>query len=517
MGKRLLILSVIGFAFVSGIVFAHLYKGKTETVADTKHGRKILYYYDPMHPSYKSDKPGIAPDCEMDLVPKYAEEREAKAAAPERKERKILYYVDPMHPSYRSDKPGIAPDCNMKLEPVYADEEPDLDMESGGAPKEAVHISPEKQQLIGVEYGIVEYGPAFQTIRAAAKVGWDENKVARIQVKYDGWIDEVLVNLVGTRVRKRQALVTIYNPMSVEAQMDFIRHANKGLGTPATSSQMRSTGMNPLPSLPPTQTKGAEPETDSQRTQTPKQSNTSAGNSTIDTNTGPDYEALLAGDRYRLQQMGFDDDVLGAIAKTRVPVRSLTVYSPINGVVVERNILAKQRVTPDTLYTIVDLSTVWVTADLFEYEAGAVNAGQAVTLTLPFVPGKSFKGNIDSILPTLDPTTRTLKVRLVFDNPDGVLMPEMYGDVELRMGGMKRLMVAQSAVLDSGLRQVVFVDRGNGYFEPREVKTGRQFGGHVEILNGLKAGERIVTSGNFLIDSESQLKAGRAGHDRSNH
>lgn len=516
MGKRLLILSVIGLAFGAGVVFSHFYRGKTETVADSKHGRKILYYHDPMHPSYKSDKPGVAPDCEMDLVPVYADEEESKPAAHAKKERKILYYVDPMHPSYRSDKPGVAPDCNMNLEPVYADAELDLGMESGGEsggpPPEAVHISAEKQQLIGVEYGTAEYGPAFQTIRAAARVGWDESKVARVQVKYDGWIDEVFVNLVGTRVRKRQPLATIYNPMSTEAQMDFIRHANPGLAANAGASRDMRLGMNPAPSPAPAQTREVEPEADPQRLQAAKQNNPSATAAAA----APD-EALLAADRNRLMQMGFDENMLAAIAKTRIPISRVTVYSPINGVVVERNALTKQRVTPDTLYTIVDLSSVWVTADLFEYEAGAVKAGQTAMLTLPFLPGKNFKGTVDSILPTIDPTTRTLKVRLVFDNSNNLLIPEMYGDVELRIGGMKRLMVAQSAVLDSGLRRVVFVDRGNGYFEPREVKTGRQFGDRVEVLSGLKAGERIVTSGNFLMDSESQLKASRAGHDKSNH
>ncbi|PYP84585.1 MAG: hypothetical protein DMF61_19500 [Blastocatellia bacterium AA13] len=511
MGKRLLILSVTGLAFAAGIAFSHFYKGDTQAVADKKNGRKILYYYDPMHPSYTSDKPGIAPDCEMDLVPKYAEEAEAKPAAARKKERKILYYVDPMHPSYRSDKPGIAPDCNMKLEPVYAQEERDMDgAADDNAPVDAVHISPEKQQLIGVEYGSVEYGPAFQTVRAAAKVGWDENKVARVQVKYDGWIDEIFVNLVGARVRKRQPLATVYNPMSTEAQMDFIRHANRRL-MPA-APQMR--GQSNMATPQPAQVKASDSQPDSQTAQGVKQGAAPAAASTTDPNAGLDYEALLAGDRYRLQQMGFDDEVLATIAKTRTPVRSLTVYSPINGVVVERNAFPKQRVTPDTMYTIVDLSTVWVTADLFEYEAGAIQAGQSAVLSMPFMPGKRFKGKVDSILPAIDPTTRTLKVRLVFDNLNNALMPEMYGDVELRVGGMKRLMVAQSAVLDSGLRQVVFVDRGNGYFEPRDVKTGRRFGDRIEVLSGLKAGERIVTSGNFLIDSESQLKASRAGHDR---
>jgi hypothetical protein len=207
MGKRLLILSLVGLAFSGGFFCAHFYKGKTETAADTKNGRKVLYYYDPMHPEYISDQPGVAPDCNMDLVPFYADEQAAKGA---KKERKILYYHDPMHPSYRSDKPGIAPDCNMALEPVYAEQASEME---ASAPLDTVHISPEKQQLIGVQYGTVEYGSAVQTIRAAARISMDENKIARVQSKYDGWIDQVCVTLVGTEVRRSTAPYRLQSPI----------------------------------------------------------------------------------------------------------------------------------------------------------------------------------------------------------------------------------------------------------------------------------------------------------------
>jgi RND family efflux transporter MFP subunit len=171
-------------------------------------------------------------------------------------------------------------------------------------------------------------------------------------------------------------------------------------------------------------------------------------------------------------------------------------------------------VTPETvLYTVADLSTVWVIADVYEYEAANVHLNQSATLTLAYAPGRVFRGRVSNILPQVDPATRTLKVRLAFDNPGFALKPEMYGEVQLQTGGARRLVVPQSAVLNSGDRQVVFLDRGNGTFEPRSVKTGVQSGDRIEILSGLEPGERIVTSGNFLIDSESQLKtaAGMAG------
>ena len=504
MRKRVLILSLVGLAFAGGFFCAHFYKEKTETAADTRGGRKVLYYYDPMHPDYISETPGVAPDCNMALVPFYADEHVAGAAHGAKKERTILYYHDPMHPSYRSDKPGIAPDCNMALEPVYADQESEMSA-SSGPPLDTVHITPEKQQLIGVRYGAVEYGSAVQTIRAAARISMDENKIARVQSKYEGWIDQVFVTLVGTEVRKNQPLLTIYNPQSVASQMEFIKHSNRGfmMGMPTAITG----AINPSTNQPVDQPAQISPGNNQPADQTP------AGSSP----NMPNYEALLAADRYRLQQMGFDDEVLAVIAKSRTPMWKLIVRSPIDGVVIERNGFPKQRATPETMYTIADLSTVWVTADFFEYEGSVIQVGQTAALTLPYLPGKTFKGRVDSILPSLDPTTRTLKVRMVFDNPNNLLRPEMYGDVELRTGGARRLLVPREAVLDSGLRRVVFVDKGNGYFEPREVNTGRQFGDRVEVLSGLKAGERVVTSGNFLIDSESQLKASRAGHDRSNH
>jgi len=175
--------------------------------------------------------------------------------------------------------------------------------------------------------------------------------------------------------------------------------------------------------------------------------------------------------------------------------------------VMERSAYPKQHVTPETvLYTVADLSTVWVIADVFEYEASNVRLNQAASLTLVSSPGRVFHGRVSYILPQVDPTTRTLKVRLQFDNPGFALKPDMYGDVELQTGGARKLVAPETAVLNSGDRQVVFLDRGNGRFEPRAVTIGAQSGGLIEILSGLQEGDRIVTSGNFLIDSESQLK-----------
>jgi RND family efflux transporter MFP subunit len=218
-------------------------------------------------------------------------------------------------------------------------------------------------------------------------------------------------------------------------------------------------------------------------------------------------ENLVAAARKRLELWDISDQQIDEISRTGQTLTNLTLYSPISGFVMERNAFPSQRVTPETvLYTVADLSTVWVVADVFEYEAVNIHLNQPATLTLAYLPGRAFHGRVSYILPQVDPVTRTLKVRIEVANPGYALKPDMYGEVEFQTGGARRLVVPQSAVLNSGDHQTVFVDRGNGNFEPRAVKIGEQLDGRIEILSGLKAGERIVISGNFLMDSESRLK-----------
>jgi RND family efflux transporter MFP subunit len=401
---------------------------------------------------------------------------------------RILYYVDPMHPWYKSDKPGVAPDCNMKLVPVYEGEQAQYEnkLPTDMAPG-TVRITPEKQQLIGVEYGTAEYRAGVETVRAAAKVAMDETRIARVHSKIEGWIDQVSADFTGKYVEKGQPLLTIYSPEALATQQEYLLAlkakallADDPMGHHLAGSQ----------------------------------------------------DTMLAAARKRLELWDISDEQIARLEQTKDPIKNLTLYAPISGFVTERNAFPRQRVNADTvLYTIADLSTVWVIADVFEYEAAQIHIGQAASMTMPYQPGRTFHGKVSYILPQVDAATRTLKVRIEFANPGNQLKPEMFGDVEFRTGGAPSLTVPQSAVLNSGLRQVIFVDRGDGYLEPRDVKTGRQFDGRIEILSGIKAGERIVTSGNFLIDSESQLNAAagrssaspvghaRAGanHDQSNH
>ncbi|MFY9725024.1 MAG: efflux RND transporter periplasmic adaptor subunit [Bryobacteraceae bacterium] len=384
-----------------------------------------------------------------------------KPAAPVSTERKVLYWVDPMHPWYKSDKPGTAPDCGMKLVPMYAGEQ--LPNQTAA---NAVQVSPEKQQLIGVEYGTAEYETATDTIRAAARVTLDETRIVKVQTRLEGWIDRVFADFTGMHVKKGDPLATVYSPDALATQQEFLlalraQHAMHDGAMPAMA----------------------------------------AGN-----------DNLVAAARKRLELWDISDQQINEVGRTGKTIENLTVYAPASGYVTERNAFPKQHVTSDTvLYVLADLSSVWVVADVFEYEAADVRLGQAAMLTLDSLPGRTFHGRVSYILPSVDATSRTLKARIAFDNPGEQLKPDMYGQVEIHTGGARRLMVPESAVLDSGDRQVVFVDRGSGNLEPNPVRVGEHVGGRVEILEGLKAGERIVTSGNFLLDSESQLQAAGGG------
>jgi membrane fusion protein, copper/silver efflux system len=370
-----------------------------------------------------------------------------------------LYYRCPMHSSEQSDRPGMAP-CNMAMVPVYADDVSNM-------PADAIHVSPGQEQLIGVQYGLAEYGQVFRVARGEGRVGVNENRVARIQSKLEGYIDHVYVTYPGEHVTQGQALLSIYNRRTYNmAQMQFLQAA------------MDATGMS-LPATDP---------------------------------ANPNARRLAAADalrsaRQELEMMGFTGDQIDAVARAQQPLYSVPVHAPISGVILQLNAAVNEKPGMEPLVTIADLSTVWVTATFLAGEAAAIHQGQAAILTVPNLPREVFHGAVQTILPELDASTGSTKVLLQFDNAALLLKPEMYGEVELRWPGAKRITVPAQAVLDKGRTQAVFVDLGGGYLEPREVRTGERYGDLVEIVQGLKPGQRIVTSGNFLLDSESQLHA----------
>ncbi len=387
------------------------------------------------------------------------------------KERKILYWVDPMHPAYKSDKPGTAPDCGMDLVPVYQGGEA-----MASAPEGSIHISTEKQQLIGVEYGVVEYKPVSRMLRAVGRVAYDETRITRIHPKIEGWLEQVFVDYTGKEVRKGQPLLTVYSPELWQTQQEYLL-ARKGREELAASPFREAV----------------------------------AGS-----------ESLLEAARKRLELWDVTEEQIRQLDQTGKPAKTMTLEAPSGGFVLTRNAFPKQRVTPETeLYTIADLSTVWVMADVYEYEAPEIRLGQQADITLTYLPGRKFRGRVSFIAPQMEAMTRTLKVRIEVPNPGLTLKPDMYANVELKIDYGRQLVVPQEAVMDSGAEVTVFVAREGGYFEPRRVTTGARIGGEVIITEGLKAGERVVTSANFLIDSESKLKSatgamgGHTGHGGS--
>jgi RND family efflux transporter MFP subunit len=378
-------------------------------------------------------------------------------------ERKVLYWVDPMHPAYKSDKPGIAPDCGMKLQPVYADQGP----AAGGAPvvtsapEGTFQISAEKQQLIGVRFGEVALEAQSETVRASGRVTADETRISHVHSKIEGWIEKVNVDFTGALVQKGDPLVTIYSPELLASQQEYL------LAIKAQQVMSR----------------GALPD--------------SAGNSA----------SIVEASRRRLELWDLSAAQIDEIKDTGKPTRAITLYAPAGGFVTARNAFPNLKVSPETeLYTLTDLSRVWIMADLFETDVAKVRVGTTALVRVPTANNAAFSARVTYVQPQVDPATRTVKVRMEADNPTMRLKPDMFVDVEMRMGYGARVTVPAEAVLDAGLRKTVFVDHGNGYLEPRTVETGDHVGDRVVVLSGLKPGERIVTSGTFLVDSESQLR-----------
>jgi RND family efflux transporter MFP subunit len=372
---------------------------------------------------------------------------------------KILYYRDPKAPDYRSDKPGINPETGNDLEPVYEQDPAEM-------PMGTIHVSPEKQQLIGVKFGEVTAGASTHSFRSVGKVAMDETRFSKVQTRIEGWIEKVYVDFTGKMVEKGQPLLTLYSPEMLASQQEYLlamRSREILRDSPLAGSRQQS-------------------------------------------------ESLVAAARKRLELFSLSEEQIEEITRAGKPLTNITIYSPLSGYVMMRNAFPKQRITPETeLYTVVDLSRVWIMADVFESEASMIRIGMPARVSLSYGTGRKINGRVSYIQPEVDPATRTLKVRIEADNPGMLLRPDMFVDVDFSSAVSARMTVPAEAVLDTGLKKTVFVDRGNGYLEPRQVSTGQRVGDRIEITEGLAARERVVISGNFLIDSESQLKASAAG------
>jgi multidrug efflux pump subunit AcrA (membrane-fusion protein) len=294
----------------------------------------------------------------------------------------------------------------------------------------------------------------------------DETKLSHVHLKVNGWIEQVYVDYIGKLVKKGDPLFTIYSPDLVATEQEYLiaRRGKQYLGD----------------------------------------------SSFPDVSQGAD--SLLSAARERLRLWDISDQQIKELDETGKITRTLTFYSPVTGFVMDRKAFPQTAVTPDMdLYVIADLSTIWANAQIYEYEVPYVHVGQMAQMELSYSPGKKYTGRVNYIYPTVDPQTRTVKVRIEFPNPNFELKPDMYSDIDLKVDYGNQIVVPQSAVLDSGERQTVFVSKGEGYFEPREVKIGDKVDDKVIVLSGLSAGETVVTSGNFLVDSESRLTSAMGG------
>jgi RND family efflux transporter MFP subunit len=333
---------------------------------------------------------------------------------------------------------------------------------SAETPRTPIQLSPERLQSIGVKFGVVERKDLKDTIRATGTVAIDERRISYVQTRISGHIEKVFVDATYQFVTKGQPLFTIHSPELVSAEREYL----------LAKQNAQNLSQSTVPGV------------------------------------ASGVASLLESSRERLAQWGIPEQEIARLETTGQVEETLEIHSPVSGYITERNALPNLMVQPDTrLYTVVDLSTVWVLAQVFQNDLGRVKVGSPASLTVDSYPGRVFQGRVDFIYPDVDMTTRTARARLVFTNSQLTLSPGMFVNVSMDVNLGKQLAIPVSGVLQSGSRQIVFVDRGSGYLEPREVQLGPQANDEYIVLKGLNAGERIVTSANFLIDSESQLQA----------
>lgn len=406
--------------------------------------KKALYTC-PMHPAYISDKPGDCPICGMKLVPLKEEEPSAEKSAPPKK----TMYKSTMMPNEVSDKPG-KDSMGMDMVPFEVEESGAV-TEVGG--RIQVKISPDRQQLIGIKTAPVRSQPLHKLIKAVGRVDYAEPNISVVNLKFDGWVERLYVNSTGRAIRKGEPLFDIYSPELVATQQEYLIAVKAGTVLDDASSILRSA-------------------------------------------------------REKLKLWDILDSEIEELERTGQAKKTVTIHSRGSGIVIEKNVVQGQKImSGENLFKIADLSRVWILGDIYEYELPFIKTGQEARISLSYYPGESFAGKITYIYPYLKPETRTNQVRIEAENPGLKLKPEMFAGLEIHVDYGTRLTVPSDAVLDAGDTKIVFVAKGDGYFEPREVKLGVRGEDLYEVLGGVSEGENVVTSANFLIDSESSLKA----------
>jgi RND family efflux transporter MFP subunit len=412
--------------------------------------------------------------------------RQPRQAAATAQVGKDVYYC-PMHKNYHSDKPGNCPICSMKLVKLENSSTPTA---TGAAMKtdpsnmpgmpssapaagatsadNAVFVPPEKQQLIGMRSIPAELGTLTKEIRIVGKVSYDETHQTHIHTKVSGYIEDVFADSVGKSVRAGEPLFTIYSPDLVATEQDYLLALRSRDLLKASTVASAAQGS----------------------------------------------ENLIAAARERLRLWDVTDDEIRRLETEGKFKRAIAVYSPVSGVVMERAAYHHGTfVDPSKeLFMIVDLSHVWILGEVYETDLPFVKTGQSAEVELPYSGGgRKIRGRVSFIYPFLDPKTRTVQVRMEFPNPDLALKPEMFTNISMSTAIGRQILIPQDALMDTGTEQYVFIDKGNGYVQPRKVKASVEAGEKVGIQEGLKPGEKVVTGANFIVDSESRLKGAFAG------
>ncbi len=374
-------------------------------------------------------------------------------------ERKILYYRSPMNPTVTSKVP-MKDAMGMDYVPVYADQS-----SSDSVGPNQIHIDPATQQNIGVTTETVEKRKLSRNIRTTANINYDETKLYTITTKIMGYVEKLFVDYTGQLVRKGQPLLEVYSPDLVSTQEEYL--------------------------------------------QAIKYRNNISKNGSLISQKGADQ--LVESAKRRLLYWDISEKEIQALEKRGTPQKTMTIYSPANGIVTDKMVINGQNIEPGmVLYKIADLTTVWGIAQIYQYELPWIKLGDKVDLKLSYMPGKTFQGRISYIYPYLDTDSKTVQVRIEIRNTsDYEFKPGMFADANVKSPvTLETVVVPNQAIIHTGTRDIAIIALGNGYFEPRTVVLGvRGDSGYVQILKGITAGEKIVTSSQFLIDSESNLNA----------
>lgn len=434
-------------------------------------------YHCPMHPTYVSDRPGDCPICNMKLVPIREDKAAVPAAArPVAGDDKIAQvkpgqYYCPMGAEHVQDEPGECPKCGMKLVEKKATPTEHAG-HTGTVPATAVPgrvpimLSPDKRQLIGLTLATVEKRDLTRTVRTAARVEHDETRYAKIAPRFAGWVRALHVNFTGAPVEKGQPLFTVYSPELFSAENEYL---------------VAWRGLRQLPA------------------EAPAEQRASA-------------QTLLDSARLRLALFEIGDAEIRALEERDRPGAELLLRAPFSGHVVAKNVVEGQAFAAgETLFEIADLSRLWLRAYVYEFELPLLAVGRDARVTFPNLEHRTYSARVTFIYPHIEPQSRRAELRLELDNPEHLLRPNMWADVELEIPVGTRLTVPASAVIDTGQRYVAFVDGPDGHLEPREVRIGARTDDYYEVVAGLAEGERVVSRALFLVDSESQLKAAIAG------